>query len=181
MKAEKVFLYVWNSKEPLIVFESEAQKYLLEISKNIEADFFSNLSAHFTHAEQTEITKLAAQKLHEQLTLIPNPVPFSQLKNAWNQVCQDYHQNQHWGFIPHKKTAPAPIIENPEQKKIQKQLRSYIWTAFQSLIILKVTIYYFGLKFAKDTSTENKIILICAIAFSAGSLLFFAIRKSKNE
>lgn len=181
MRAEKVFLQTWNQLKPLIIFESEAGKYLLEISKNIEADFFSNLSAHFSQEEQTEITQLASQKLYQRITSLPSPISFSQLQLAWNQVCQDYHQNQHWGFIPRKKTAPTLIIENPEQKKIQKQLRGYIWTAFQSLIIMKVTIYYFGLKFAKDTSTENKIILICAIAFSAGSLLFFAIRKSKNE
>jgi len=57
----------------------------------------------------------------------------------------------------------------------------FIWSAFQSLIILKAFVLYFGLSYAIDSTRFNLIGLIVSISVSFGSLLWFAIRQSRHD
>lgn len=67
--------------------------------------------------------------------------------------------------------------KKPDPKAIERELTSYIVVVVQALIIMKCVILYFGVESANDPESNAKYYLYAAIAYSFGSLIYFAFRK----
>ncbi|MNK12116.1 hypothetical protein D3C87_301730 [compost metagenome] len=94
---------------------------------------------------------------------------------AWNDVVQDFKNNKYWGFTVHQEE------QSEKRVNVTRELFAYIWTMVQALIIMKVVIFYFGLKSASEAEPMDMVWLVLAIAFSFSSLFFFAWRKSRRK
>lgn len=94
----------------------------------------------------------------------------------WREWVIDFHRSGHWGI---ESRAPGVQVD-PAPPRPASMFR-FIWSAFQSLIILKAFVLYFGLSYAIDSTRFNLIGLIMSISVSFGSLIWFAIRQSRHD
>jgi hypothetical protein len=142
-------------------------------TKAIEADLFGGLHVHFSEQQRKEIVELFRAKYTDS-----QPAGQNQeiQRKIWVDLVTEFHRSNYWGFVPSK----SKPIEAPKPPTVARQIAVYFWTAFQALIVLKVIIYFFGLRVAQDNTLENWIYLIVAVAFSWGSLGFFAWRKHRD-
>ncbi|WP_413581169.1 hypothetical protein [Bdellovibrio sp. HCB288] len=155
----------------------ESQQALTESQRNFRQDF-STSRGYFTEADELRLQEIALQKLEAKLVQSgENPVSSAQLREAWNAVVTDFHRNQYWGFAPTFEKRPK--VQTEEQKTFWEMF-PYVWTVIQSGLILKTAVYYFGIQSSNEPTTENRIYLILALATSAGTLIFFAWRKSRK-
>jgi hypothetical protein len=135
------------------------------------ADLFSLSHGAFRYADREKILSEAARR--------------EAGGEAWPDIVRDFHTSQHWGFevlpMGHPETKP-PVTESD---KNAREVRAFFWTAFQSLLILKAFVLYFGLNYAIHHDDASGSFygwgLGISVAFSAGSLIFFAIRKSRSR
>ncbi|MCE3009840.1 MAG: hypothetical protein LW875_04430 [Proteobacteria bacterium] len=132
--------------------------------KTIEADLFGGLHIHFSEKQRQDIVDLFLRKLSE------TPPP------DYRELVIDFHRSRYWGFSGSRQKP----LEPPKSPSASRQIAVYFWTAFQALIVLKVIIYFFGLRVAQDNTLENWVYLIVAVAFSWTSLFFFAWRKHRD-
>ena len=118
----------------------------------------------------------AQAQILDQLELKQREATSPVTDDMWRAWVVDFHRTGHWGVAslsPGTQAAPTP----PKPTSMFR----FIWSAFQSLIILKAFVLYFGLSYAIDSTRLNLVGLVVSIAVSFGSLLWFAIRQSRHD
>lgn len=167
MKTEKDFENLFFNS-----CQHEAQNTVLvsNLSKNYWIDLTSHLNGYFSPLDKIEITIEAAKKLSQNLISVNT-------NEAWILVIQDFNAHNYWNYpILTKK----PKALKTEQQKISSKLFKYGWAFFQSMIILKVAVYYFGLESAENPKETSVVWVWFFFALSTGSLIFFAYRNWKD-
>ncbi len=173
MKTEKEFSdYFFNHYIHQINSDQESFKAEVE---NLALSYWSDLTTHitgyFSFEDRLAITELAAQKLVHELknkTFI----------EAWKQVIRDFVHNQQWGYLP---TSVKPKKIQTEEQKIFWKLFKYAWAFFQSMVILKIAVYYFGLESADHPNETSVFWVWFFFGLSAFSLAFFAYRNRHDN
>lgn len=160
-----------------LVLDESAQKYLLIIEGNFAQDFSTSGRGYFSFDNESLIAEHACSLAKEKLRSTNVPISENVLKTCWNEVVTDFHRKNFWGFLPQAKKPTAALTE---EQKTRREMWPYIWVLIQSGIILKTVVYYFGLRSSEDPTPENRIYLILALCTSAGTLVFFAWRKSRK-
>ncbi|MDG0815005.1 hypothetical protein [Bdellovibrio svalbardensis] len=147
------------------------QDSLNKISESHLEDLITIPGIFFDADTKDFISTAAGRSLAQELAQAPQ----ANLESLWPLVIESFKKNNYWGF--------PTYTEEQTQKRTEafKELRSYIFTLIQAMIIMKVVIFYFGLKSASDASTTDLIWTGLAIAFSFLSLFFFAWRKSRKK
>ena len=138
-----------------------------DLSKNYWSDLTSHIRGYFTHEDREAITIKAGQKLRQEIE------KGCSLQDGWPNVIRDFIKDNQWGYSTTKK---KPEKKQTEEQKIFWKLFRYAWAFFQSMVILKIAVYYFGLESAQDNSEISPIWVWVFFALSAGSLSFFAYR-----
>ncbi len=140
-----------------------------ELEARAQSDLFCLTGGrHFSPEAQAQILTLLESRQRE-LGSAPS-------ESEWRDWVIDFHRSGHWGVESRAPGAP----EAPQPARPASMFR-FIWSAFQSLIILKAFVLYFGLSYAIDSTRFNLIGLIVSISVSFGSLLWFAIRQSRHD
>lgn len=106
----------------------------------------------------------------------------------WSAIVADFHGSKYWGFELLPFGHPETVAQETEEQKRAKEVRSFLWTAIQSLVVIKGVILFFGLNYAMEREEfyggRDKNFYGCGLAFtiaiSFGGLLVFAIRKSRS-
>lgn len=165
MKTEKEFsdFFIASCQSQLT---PEQQAFFVEKSKTYWLDLTSHLSTYFSNEDRLAITAKAAQFLDQNLQTEP-------LENAWVQVLRDFNTQKYWGY---KTTTQKPKPVKTEEQKIFWQLFKYVWALFQSMIVLKIAVYYFGLGSAEHPDQISVFWVWLFFLISAGSLALFAYR-----
>ncbi|MGE0632530.1 MAG: hypothetical protein AB7O96_08990 [Pseudobdellovibrionaceae bacterium] len=153
-------------------FPADVTESLREISCGLSSDFSSFGHGYLTDANRILVYDKAslmfAHKMdHGNLTA-------ELTRKYWQEVVQDFYANDHWGLIL---THQKPKKEN----KMFEEGWPYVWGFFQTAILMKVVVYYFGLDVAKEPTLENKLTLIGLLSFSACSMAFTAWKISRRE
>ncbi len=146
------------------------QDSLQKIAKSHLEDL-TNIPGIFFDADTKEFISTAAGR---SLAQVLSKTPRTDLQNLWPHVIESF-RTSYWGFTPFKEE------QTQQRTDPYKELKSYIFILIQAMIVMKVVIFYFGLKGAADSSTTDKVITALAIAFSFSSLCFFAWRKSRKK
>ncbi len=141
---------------------------VISISKTYWMDLTTHLSGYFSNEDRLEITKIAALKLSENLNS----------NTPWAQVIRNFTQTNQWGF---KTISKKPLVKQTEEQKIFWQLFKYAWALFQSMIVLKIAVYYFGLESAERPDEISVVWVWLFFGVSAGSLAFFAYRNRNDN
>ncbi|QLY26825.1 hypothetical protein [Bdellovibrio sp. KM01] len=158
--------------------DAEAQKALTETQTQFKQDFTTN-RGFFTEADETALRAMALEKLDQELAKTGTAeINSTELRRAWNTVVTDFHHNNYWNFEPTFEKRPKVLTQ---EQKTFREMFPYVWAVIQSGIILKTAVYYFGIRSSSDPSTENHIFLYLALATSAGTLIYFAWKNSRNQ
>lgn len=172
MKTEKefseYFLEVFKTHGQVQVVDAEGLK---EISKSYWTDLTSHLSSYFSHEDRLQITEKAALLLAESANSIS-------LSESWKNVLRDFNQNNYWNFEQISRK-PKPI--QTEEQKIFWKLFKYAWAFFQSMIILKIAVYYYGLESASHPDQVSSFWVWLFFGLSTSSLIFFAYRNRHDK
>jgi len=171
---EKVFVDQLKETFEVSTLNPELQKFLQELSRQQKSDF-TPTEGFFSNENKEAIARKGAEQLSAALQAYGPQAGISEAQAAWQKIVGDFHRSGYWGFLTQKQKPPKVLSE--EQKRT-RELFPYIWTAFQALIVMKLVISYFGIESAD--SDETPWLLYLAIAFSFGSLAFFAWRKYKK-
>lgn len=143
---------------------------------SVESDLFSSSFEKHSFDEKKQILELAARDFlsHYQKTF--------DAKLAWEQVVRDFHRN-HFGINPHLhlKTEETQSPQQFQSSRRRAQIFRFFWPAFQTLVLMKVVILYFGLQAANQTEEAHYWMLGAAVLFSLGNLVYFAWRNRQNE
>jgi hypothetical protein len=127
---------------------------------------------YFSESDLERIYALAAQKWAQQQLENSNKM------QAWGEVLREFHSSKYWGIaVSVNRPKPTTKASPTEAKK----MFFYIWTAFQSLIVMKAIILFFGLVGVEDDRSDYKIYMLLAILFSFGNLIFFAYRNLNEK
>lgn len=153
--------------------ELEAEPILKEIAQKAEADF-KPFDRFFQDEQLTTIVQQASEKTFAHI----EKIDANEIRQKWSLVVVDFHRNQYWG---HQPTSLKPKRPHSSEQKIRRELFSYIWVFFQSMIVLKTAVYFFGLEYADKREPINLFFLLAAITTSFSSLIFFAYRKSRKQ
>ena len=136
------------------------------------SDLSPTSSRHFSEENEKFVTEKSARSLGQRLAAAPDLAPTT----AWIEIVTDFHRNQQWGL---QTTINRPV--RVKEDTPAREVASYFWTMFQALFLMKCVILFFGIKSAEDPSPWMTAGLIGALAFSFGSLVYFAVRKSRKE
>jgi hypothetical protein len=158
-------------------FEPEAERYLDVIEANFADDFSTSGRGFFSLEDQAAIADKAYSMAKLRLQEVQPPISGDVLRQYWNEMVTDFHRQNFWGFSTQ---GQPPKKELTEEQRTTRELWPYIWVMIQSGIILKTVVYYFGIKSSNDPSPENVFFLTLALVTSAGTLIFFAWRKSRK-
>lgn len=174
-RPEQIFVETLQNRHPHITISEQENLLILaqEIGAKAMADFKPN--ENFFNDEDLVGIVTKASKIVVEST---NSLDPSELLKFWNQAVVDFHRTQYWGFTPKFTKPRRPLTED---QKIRKELFSYIWVFFQSMIVLKTAVYFFGLEYADKREPINLFLLLAAIGTSFSSLIFFAYRKSRKQ
>jgi hypothetical protein len=167
VKTEKEFsIYFIDSCQQNTLFKNEITRLSITYWK----DLTGHLHGYFSNEDRLLVTEKAAKMLAEQLLL-------QNFNTAWVNVIKNFTQNNNWGFtLTHKK----PKLKKTEEQKIFSKLFKYVWAFFQSMIVLKIAVYYFGLESADRPDEISVVWVWLFFSISAGSLFFFAYR-NRND
>lgn len=72
-------------------------------------------------------------------------------------------------------------MENKKKSDINWRGAKYVWAAFQALVVMKIAILYFGGEMSIEPTPKNIALFLGALAFSFGSLIFFAYKEGRNN
>ena len=140
-----------------------------ELEARAQSDLFCLTGGRrFSPEVQTQILDRLEARQRESAT--------SLTEELWREWVVDFHRSGHWGFESRDPGFQADSVP-PRPASIFR----FIWSAFQSLIILKAFVLYFGLSYAVDSTRLNLIGLIVSISISFSSLIWFAIRQSRHD
>lgn len=142
-----------------------------------ESDLLTSNHGVFRYEDREKIMKLAFDR--------------EAAGEAWVDIVRDFHSGapRYWGF----KVVPYGHKES-KRPKTEEEIRNrdvitFLWTALQSLVIIKGFIMYFGLNYSiehedwyggADTNFYGWGLAI-TLAISFGGLIVFAIRKSRGR
>lgn len=160
-----------------IPFDEEARKHLAILDQNFSSDFSTSGRGYFTQEDQEKIQEQACLRLKEKLKGLAEPIGGNTLRQSWSEIVIDFHRNNFWNFHP-QQHKPVKVLS--EEQKTYREMWPYVWVLIQSGILLKTLVYYFGINASNDPSTENTVFLCLALATSAGTLIFFAWRKTRK-
>lgn len=160
-----------------IPFDDEARSYLKEIIRNLPADLAPDGGGHYSKSTFHKLIKDAGDRLANLLSDCRTPVTYADLRDAWHVVMVDYHRQGNWGYPTQ---IEKPQKELTEDQKTARELWPYIWVLIQSSLLLKTVIMYFGIHASSEPTTQNTLFLAAALLTSAGTLIFFAWRKSRK-
>lgn len=141
------------------------------VSNTYWLDLTTHLSGYFSNEDRLAITQKAAETFSLNLK---NQPP----ETAWREVIRNFIQNNQWGYITSNK---KPVVKQTEEQKIFWTLFKYTWAFFQSMVILKIAVYYFGLESAERPDEISVVWVWLFFALSTGSLFFFAYRNRQDK
>ncbi len=147
---------------------SPSDEKLMAIAEHHLEDLTTIQGVYFDTDTLTSISLSSARQLAQQLD------QGVEVSAAWTNVIQSFKKN-YWGYTTHDEPQSAVRIN------IGRELFAYIWAMVQALMIMKVVIFYLGLKSAADAGPWDKLWVFAAISFSFGSLFFFAWRKTRRR
>lgn len=150
--------------------EQQFNQYVVNVSKTYWMDLTTHLSGYFTNEDRLAITQKAAEHLSENLKLTAPDL-------AWANVIRHFIQHNQWGYTT---SNTKPIIKKTEEQKIFWKFFKYAWAFFQSMIVLKIAVYYYGLESAEHPDEVSVLWVWMFFGISVGSLFFFAYR-NRNE
>lgn len=174
---------------------NEAVDFVKQLEMQFDADF-SPADGHWSEDDRRELLAEALRRLEAEAPspLIPPPArpgrkpvrtpeqdaAEARQREAWQHIVADFHRGGYWGRVP--RPGRAPKVKKPltEAQLRRKELWPYIWAFFQSTIIMKFVIYYFGINSADDPSVWNYAGLGVGIFVSFFSLFFFAWRHHRK-
>lgn len=172
---DHIFLETLKARHPKMTISQ--QEALMPLAKEIGAKVSADFKPNENFFSDEDLKAIMA-KASQMVAYSTNSVDPEELLKHWNHAVVDFHRNRYWGFTPQtKKPKRAPT----EDQKIRKELFSYIWVFFQSMIVLKTAVYFFGLEYADKREPLNLFLLLAAIGTSFGSLIFFAYRKGRKQ
>lgn len=151
---------------------AEGEIFLDNLETNIASDLWASTGAHWSQASIEKFREIAMQKLALFLKESNND-----WQTAWLKVVRDFH-GSYWGEQRLQKKEKLP---RSEESKTFWELFSYFWVLIQASLITKTIIMYFGLRNTEEEAAEGKIYVILAMLFTFGSLMFFAIRKTRGK
>lgn len=151
--------------------ESQHKELVQNTSATYWMDLTTHLSGYFSNEDRLAITKKAGELLSLNLKTLP-------AETAWAGVIRNFIQNNQWGFST---TSKKPAIKQTEEQKIFWNLFKYAWAFFQSMIILKIAVYYFGLESAERPDEISVLWVWLFFGLSTGSLFYFAYRNRKDK
>lgn len=159
------FLTEFSKRNSIVSVNGEK---LSVIAENHLEDLTNIPGVYFDTDTLTSISLSAARQLVGQLEQNYD------LETAWSNIVQSFKKN-YWSYPTHNEPQSAVRIN------IGRELFAYIWAMVQALMIMKVVIFYLGLKSAADAGPWDKFWVVAAISFSFGSLFFFAWRKTRKR
>lgn len=151
---------------------AEGELFLENLEHNIAADLWGSAGGHWSQASIDKFREIAMQKMADYLK--ENSDDF---QASWNKVVRDFHSS-YWGEQRLQKKEKRP---RSEESKTFWELFSYFWVLIQASLITKTIIMYFGIRNTEEEAAEGRIYVILAMLFTFGSLMFFAIRKTKGK
>lgn len=155
-------------------FPSDVAEALQEISKQLDSDFSSIGHGHLSHEARLTAYLMAAEKLGEKMC--HGTLTESSTRKFWQEVVQDFYQNNHWGLVlTHQ--PPPKLITNP----VRHEIWPYIWGFFQTAILMKWVVYYFGLEMSRAPTPEYTVIFYGLLGFTILSMTFTTWRLMKKE
>lgn len=134
-----------------------------ELTSDQCLDLFAVSHGGFSLKQQEEIAEIALNRIKKG--------------ENWRDIVVDFHRSRNWGF---KKGTVAEVKVSTETIK-RRQIARFAWAAFQSTLILKVIILFFGLKYAMDPRPEYAWGLGISVFISFGSLVRFAWKHRNTE
>ncbi|MFN7728955.1 MAG: hypothetical protein ACK5P7_07350 [Bdellovibrio sp.] len=172
MSLDRKALFLEILKQEGLALNDDLNDDLKRIAAAHTSDLSPTSSRHFSEDLEKFVTEKSARSLGQRLSLTPGLAPAV----AWLEIVTDFHRTQQWGL--------ATTVNRPVRVKEDtpaREVASYVWTLIQALLVMKCVILFFGIKSAEDPSPWMTAGLIIALAFSFGSLMYFAIRKSRKE
>lgn len=168
MKSKKEFSDIFVQ---VCQHEKQHNDFVAAIAKNYWSDLTTHLSTYFRNEDRLKITRKAAELLSENLKKAP-------AEQAWTLVIRDFLEKNYWGF--------QQIIKKPKEKLTQEQeifwkIFKYAWAFFQSMIVLKIAVYYFGLESAQNPAQTSVLWVWFFFSISVSSLVFFAYQNRNDR
>lgn len=174
------FLENLQEQRPDLAAEPGLHTLLRDIADSHEADLTTHLGLSFTPEQRDRLSGESARRLLHFLPAAPTRT--EDLRAAWTAVVTDFLSKNHWGFQESKEGPVADPPAPPSQaQQIMREFWPYLWVFIQAGFIMKLIVYYFGLRTADDPSPANQLSLYAALLFSFCSLCFFAWRMHKKE
>lgn len=172
VKTEKEFseYFVQVYQRNLEISDTSPQE-IKNLSENYWSDLTSHLSFYFSNEVRLQITEKSA-------TLLAKNRISSEFTQAWKMVLLDFNNNNYWNF---QTVTKKPKVTQTEEQKIFWKLFKYGWAFFQSMIILKIAVYYFGLESADHPDQVSSIWVWVFFSLSVSSLVFFAYRNRHDK
>lgn len=172
--SNKKFLEIIGSQ--IVRFEPSVQNQIQEIAQNHLLDLTSISRGYFSFDSQFKITEKAAIGLAERLAAEGSDLDTVRLQSLWVAIVRDFHSQGYWGI--------ETVREKPKKEKVvdpvHRELFPYIWAFVQSAIIMKVVVYFFGIRYTRDQSNENWWYITLALLTAGGSLVWFAFRHHRK-
>lgn len=175
MKTEKEFSeFFFDSCEHAPAFAD----FVRHTSTNYWSDMTAHVSEYFSSEDRLAITEKAARRLSDELKSISIHSSDEAMTQAWVRVIRNFIDNRQWGYETVRK---KPKAKQTEEQKIFWKLFRYTWAFFQSMVILKIAVYYFGLESADKPDETSVIWVWLFFGLSAGSLAYFAYRNRNDQ
>lgn len=172
MKTEKEFSeYFLTAYQAQLKAHGGETDSVQQIVNSYWTDMTSHLSSYFSNEDRLLITKKAAELFAENSKT-------QDTTDAWKKVLLDFNQNNYWDF---QQISKKPKVGQTEEQKIFWKLFKYAWAFFQSMIILKIAVYYFGLESAEHPDQTSKVWVWLFFSLSASSLFYFAYRNRNDK
>ncbi len=168
MKTEKEFSDYFIAECAHSATDAE---YVAEVSKSYWKDLTTHLQGYFEYEERMAITQKAAHLLSLNLPMYPR-------EKVWATVIRDFAENNSWG---HPTVMKKPKPKQTEEQKIFWKLSKYIWAFFQSMIIIKTAVYFFGLESTQHPDRVSTVWVWFFFALSTTSLVYFAYRNFSDK
>lgn len=153
-----------------VTVSEEAVSFLQRLEASLADDLWKSRGGHWS---QESIDTFRRRAMH---ALARTQGQGQSLDEGWKSVVRDFHRSA-WEEVPLPRREKKPPSE---ESRIFWELFPYIWVFLQAGIIMKMVVFYFGIRSVDEAAEPtNPIWLYLAIAFSFGSLFLFAYRRYK--
>ncbi len=155
-----------------------------ELALSVGADIFGGATKPWSYGESRAALTLAARRLAERAN--DQSQQAAEWPRLWQELAEAGHRGgkDDWQASARALLAQEPELaqpDPPEPPSIAKQMWPYIWSAVQATIVMKIVILYYGQHAALYPEQNYGWLLALAIAFSFGSLFYFAWRRERHE